>query len=323
MGFFDSVKEGFEKVVKDTKDAYDRERNSSRQEQRDAASSKSKTVKNADGTYTTTDSKGNKITSGFAPGEAVRKNAGSGFDMYNPELIGAADNRGVGLYSSYRGGKMQTTPQFDAGYIARDGGFGMDYTRMHMNPLEFMNAYNREQSGQRVNWQQEGYAGQYSPVPETIRNLQDLYKQLGYNYMGMQMPQQPTTLPYPTAPNGNAGINPGGTMYAGGTPNFDERTGQYRLPYDSGQMWGGGNNPTTGLPYGMGWGMPSPNTSWDGYMGGFNPYGGGYGYGGYGGMNGGINPGGMYSGGYMGGSNYFNFDPTSMLMSMFRGGLFG
>lgn len=249
MGFFGDLKEGFDNVVRSGRDAGNKERDRQRRERKN-------TTKNADGTYTTTSSNGTKITSGFAPGEAIQRNAGSGFDMFNPALQGAADARGVGLYTAYRGGRLMSTPEYDKSYLSRNGGMGMDYTRMHMNPLEFMGAYSREQTGQPVNWQQEGFAGQYSPVPESIRSIQDLYRQMGYSFNGAapampQMPQYPSAGGVPLGGGGGytggmgggyngSGINPGGmygplyggggTMYAGGSPYFNEYTGQYQYP---------------------------------------------------------------------------------------------
>lgn len=289
MGFFDSLRDGVDRVVNAAKEGGRKEKEERERNKPTATPTQPTTTawghnvsRDTSGNYIYTDSKGNKITTTFAPNETMRRNAGSGLAMYHPVLQAAADSRGVGLYTAYRGDKVLSTPQHDANYISRDGGFGMDYTKRHMNPWEFSNAYGQEMAGRNVDWNQAGWAGMYSSVPDIAKNLQDMYKQMGYNYQGAELPKQPTKPQQPQMPSFQEPwpgffnqYNPYMPMYPGWgsyNPNF----GYY--PYfpttPTAPNGNGGINP--GNMYGGG--MQNPNPT------------GGYDYSG-------INPGGMYSGG--------------------------
>lgn len=333
MGFFDSLMSGVDRVISTVKES--NSANSSKKEKESKEKSTSAgtawghtVTKNDSGSYTYTDSKGNKITTSFSPDEITRRNSGSGFDMFNPVLKAAADSRDVGLYTSYRGGNLQTTPQHDAGYISRDGGFGMDYMRRHMNPYEFATAYGSEMAGNNVNWDAAAWAGMYSPVPDIAKNLQDMYKQLGYTYTGnipaQQQQQQPKPAPslyqLPQIPEPWPGLfnqfNPymyGGYGSYGGYGGYPYGGYGYYPSYPSyptAPNGNGGINPG-GSMYGGNGGTqtqnPNPNPT------------GGYDYSG-------INPGGMYGGMYgnmYGGfGGYGGIDPN-FIFSLFGSSLFG
>jgi hypothetical protein len=217
-------------------------------------------ARNPNGDYVYTDKYGNTITTGYGPNDMAR--SGTGMMDFNPVLQAAANNRGVNLYAQFKGGKLQGTPQVDAGYLKRNP-MGMDYTVGHMNPWEFADAYNREGAGQKIDWGRESYAGKYSPVAQPFQQLQDMYRSQGLQFNGYQMPQQQNNyddwlqqlLPVLTGGgqgygNYNGGINAGGMygplygggqMYAGGSPYFNEFTGSYNYPPMGGYY--GGFNP--------------------------------------------------------------------------------